>query len=148
MEIFISHAHLDRELAEMIRALVEKAGAIAKLHTYEVDPSKTVIEKIKNGIRSCDIGIILWTENSMGREWILQEAGALAITDKPLIVFVADDIDPMGGMVGDLQYIRLNDNESIEKFKNWIKKTIRNELVSSLLLILIGGIAYWWLSRK
>ena len=61
---------------------------------------------------------------------------------------VADDTEPMGGIVGDLQYIRLSDSQAIEQFKNWIGRTIRNELIASLLLIIAGGIALWWLSRN
>lgn len=148
MEVFISHADADKDIAENIKELIENAGAVAKLSTYEIDPTKTVINKIKDAIRNSDVGVILWTKNSKGREWILQEAGALAITNKPLTVFVADDTEPMGGIVKDLQYIRLNDEHAIEQYVTWIKKTIKNELISSLLLIIVGGIALWWFSKK
>ena len=140
MEVFISHAHADKDVAEKIKELIENAGATARICTYEINPHKTVVEKIKDAIRSCDLGIILWTQNSKGKEWVLQEAGALAITNKPLTVFVADDTEPMGGIVGDLQYIRLSDNNAIEQYNNWLKRTIRNEMIVSLLLIIVGGI--------
>lgn len=148
MEVFISHTHADKGIAENIKELIEKAGATARLYTYEVNPLKTVVEKIKDAIRSCDLGIIIWTQNSKGKEWVLQEAGALAITNKPLTVFVADDTEPMVGMVGDLHYIRLSDNNAIEQYNNWLKRTIRNDMIASLLLIIASGIVLWWLLKK
>ncbi len=148
MEVFISHANADRNIAENIKELVEKTGATAILSTYEINPTKTIIDKVKDAIRSCDLGIILWTQNSRGREWILQETGALAIVNKPLTVFVADDIGPMGGIVEDLQYIRLNDERAIEGYINWLQETIKNQKILNILLILLGAIALWWVFKK
>ncbi|OLS22530.1 MAG: hypothetical protein HeimC3_30710 [Candidatus Heimdallarchaeota archaeon LC_3] len=145
----MSHTHQDKEIAERIKGLIETSGAKANLLTYEVDPSQTIIEKVKNGIKKCDLGIILWTKNSEKKEWIIQEAGALAITEKPIIVLMESSINPPGAMLEGIHYVRFGDIEGMKSLVEWLKQRVQNEELWKIILILGGGLfLIWYLFSK
>lgn len=148
IEVFISHTDEDRQVVEKFKVYIENTGAKVKLHSYTIDPEKTIIEKIKQAIKKCDIGVILWTRNSQGREWIIQEIGALAIVNKPMVVLLEPGIDPPGAMAVGLHYIRLDSEEALESFKKWIEKIILKKALVTLILIVLGAAALYLLFRK
>lgn len=144
INVFVSHAHNEKKLAEEIKQELESIGATADLLTYTLDPEKTVIEKIKQGIQTCDLGIILWTKNSQNREWVLQEIGALSILNKPVVIFLEENVNPPSGLVEGKHYLRLNDETSIGKLKSWalteIQKKSVQYWVGIVTLVLVVGI--------
>jgi len=148
MEIFVSHANKDRVIAHQFKKMIEITGATVNLVTYVVDPSLTIIEKVKNGIRNCNLGIILWTKNSKDKEWVIQEAGALAITDKPIVVLMDPIVEPPGAMLTGIHYVRMNDIEGLNSLKIWIEKRVSDERFWRWILLIGGGLLLLWLVTK
>ncbi len=134
MKIFLSHAHEDKKIVEAFSTQLGTIGAETILYTYNLNPAMTVIEKVKEGIRNCDMGIILWTRNSSGKEWIIQEAGALSILNKPSVVFLEPGLDPPGGMIQGIHYIKTNDPEGMQNLGNYVSNEVSNERFRNTLL--------------
>jgi len=148
MEIFVSHAHEDKQIAERLKIQLETTGAKVNLLTYKLDPEKTVIEKIKQGILKCDIGIILWTRNSKDKEWVIQETGALSITNKPLVIFLEPNISPPGGLVSGIHYVKLNDEAALNKLREWLRIKARNKTLTNLAIMGAIGLGLYFLLRS
>lgn len=148
MEIFVSHADKDRGLAQQFKNMIEITGANVNLVCYVVDPSQTIIAKVKNGISNCNLGIILWTKNSKDKEWVIQEAGALAITDKPIVVLMDPIVEPPGAMLTGIHYVRINDVEGLNSLKTWIEKKVGDERFWRWILFIGGGLLLLWLLTK
>lgn len=147
MEIFISHSGKDRELAQEIVQIVRNTGHSATLHTYEVEPIP-ITEKIKKAIRNSTLAFILWTSNSQGSEWVLNEIGALSILNKEIIVLLAPETNPPQGMIEGIQYVRLNSQEAIIKLVEFLKRRSLGETVIGVLTAVgLGILAYYYFKK-
>jgi hypothetical protein len=84
-EIFISHTHADKDIANALSAAVE--GVFGDLLTTSYSTKKELDGGIKPGeewfrwiverVRSADIAVILLTPASTQKPWVLWEAGAV-----------------------------------------------------------------------
>ena len=85
--IFISHINENREIAEKLKEFFEKTfhkkiDVFISSDPESISLSQDWYEKIKEGIKNCNLMIILCTPDSIKRPWINFEAGAAAILDK------------------------------------------------------------------
>ena len=101
-----------------------------------------LVSEVFENNSSCDLGLILWTKNSRNSEWVIQEVGALAILDKPIFVILDKKTHPPRGMAEGKHYLKLDDETSIGRLKEWVsnetvKKSTQN-FVLAVVVILIG----------
>ncbi|MCU0498067.1 MAG: toll/interleukin-1 receptor domain-containing protein [Anaerolineae bacterium] len=110
--IFISHATPDREIAENVKRVINNAfqGHI-KLYLAVEDllPGRTWKGEIKNNLTNCDAIISIMTPRSLNRPWIYIEWTAFWLAEKPIYIFLTDDIkrDELVSPMSDLQTVNI-----------------------------------------
>lgn len=98
LTIFLSHSHLDKELAEGFQNLLAQFGINVYIDwqdsTLPSEPNKETAERIKNKIKELDFFILLATDNSLSSVWCPWEIGIADLAksyENILIVPIVDD---------------------------------------------------------
>jgi predicted nucleotide-binding protein len=124
--VFISYSSRDAFVASTLRGRVESAGAAVWLDRKDMEGGDVVLERIREGIDSCDEAIVLVSPYSRQSQWVTFEIGALWGQRKrvtPILIHTEPGaIQPFQG----IQAIDLNDFEEFEEqLKNRIGKASR-----------------------
>jgi hypothetical protein len=151
-KIFISRIEEHKEIADKLKKFLEKIFPDKVKVFVANDPvsipfSQDWFESIKDGIKKCNLMIILSTPESLSRPWINFEAGAATILNKKIgpICFQGQRA---GNLPSPLNYIRsqaidcYNDENFVSHFENLIQ-IIANEIGISVPIVdLIGSDFY------
>lgn len=81
-DIFISHSHLDEQLAAEVQSLIEQVSfnqirVRRSSEKGEIQPGESWIDWIYARLETCDLAIVLLTPSSFKGNWVLWEAGAV-----------------------------------------------------------------------
>jgi TIR domain-containing protein/YARHG domain-containing protein len=109
VDIFISYSRDDRAEAEEVANFLSEKG-------YQVWWDADLVagdvyrEKIRSIIQDCKVAIVIWTESSIAKSWVLDEAGVASTAGK-LIPVRADELAPeqIPYGFGQLQTVPLSD---------------------------------------
>ena len=107
VEVFVSHAYEDKELAKRLVTVIEvglqvPSGAIrcTSLPGYDLTPGTDFIKTLKDGLTGASCVVGLWTPRSMQSQWCLFELGAAwGLSHKTLFLSLGADAlrDPPSG---------------------------------------------------
>lgn len=108
--VFISHSSKDRWIARQIARFVEERGAQTFLDEKDIHGGDFISQTIKESIRDCDELLVLMSQYSIDRPWVLIEIGAAWALDKPVVPII-DKVTPgqMPDILSDHKAIDLND---------------------------------------
>ncbi|MBC8400937.1 MAG: toll/interleukin-1 receptor domain-containing protein [Candidatus Marinimicrobia bacterium] len=139
-KIFLSHCHLDRELARgLYRFLLSFKVYIYIDWMDSAMPATTngvTAQKIKDKIDDCDYVLVLATQNAVNSKWVPWEIGVsdvLKTPDKILIIPIVDSAEKFKGneylqLYKSIQITSLGHHEIIEpnktsgiKLESWLK---------------------------
>jgi hypothetical protein len=97
VKIFVSHAALDGELAQLIEQQIRlanpKADVFRTTRVGQIPAGKEWLAFIQQNLRDADAYIVILTPWSMTRPWIAFETGAAWYSEKPLIPVVAGSLE-------------------------------------------------------
>jgi hypothetical protein len=89
-KIFLSHAALDGELAERVRAKLTELrpdiGVFVASRPGDIPAEEDWLRVIQRALRVADAYCVLLTPNSIERPWVWFETGAAWMSDKPLVL--------------------------------------------------------------
>jgi len=88
MNIFVSHAIKDNALLQQIDTVLNSYGLNLLIAEHYFDSQSTISDKIRNLINSCDIGLVLLTENGFNSGFVREEIGHLDAKGKPIILVI------------------------------------------------------------
>lgn len=88
MKIFVSHALTDASIIEQISACTSAFGIELLVAEHCIDLDRTVTEKIEMMIESCDLAIVLLTENGFDSNFVQQEIGYIKRSKKQILPIV------------------------------------------------------------
>ncbi len=114
--IFISHSTKDRFIARQVSNLIDDRGRERGLKTFldekDIEFGGSIPEEIREAIRGCEELVVLLSEYSVDRPWVLVEIGAAWILEKR-IVAVIDKISPdqMPDVIASYKAVDLNEVE-------------------------------------
>lgn len=95
--VFISHSTKDRFIARQVAALIQEAGRERVIETFldekDIEFGGSIPERIRQEIRDCGELVVLLSEYSVDRPWVLVEIGAAWVLEKR-IVAVMDKLSP------------------------------------------------------
>jgi len=121
IEVFVSYARADRELAESIINNLEKEGLIVWWDKRDIpDNARNYRREIDQAIQSAQSVLVIWTEHSIDSDWVMDEAQR-AMDCKKLVQFCVDVIPPVG--FGSAQHVKAvpgNYEDVIESVKRTI----------------------------
>lgn len=123
--IFISHSTKDRFIARQVANLIEKAGSQHEIDTFldekDIEYGGSIPKEIRQRIRDCGELVVLLSEYSVDRPWVLIEIGAAWVLEKR-IVAVMDKLSPdqMPDVIAPYRGVDLNEiqdyvNELVER---------------------------------
>jgi hypothetical protein len=132
-KVFISHAGEDKErfvldFAERLR----QKGVDAWLDKWEMKPGDSLIDKIfEEGIRECDIFIVVLSKNSITKRWVREElnAGIVQRIEKStkIIPVIIDEGIEIPTSLKDTVWTRIEDLSEYDKEFAQILMSIYNE---------------------
>lgn len=109
MKIFVSHALRDSNLLTKIIEALQPYGITLLVAEHYEDMSHTISEKIEEMIRTCDVGLVLLTDNGFDSKFVQQEIGYLKSSKKPILQIVQMGIEKrLTGFLYGRGYIWLN----------------------------------------
>jgi len=118
--MFLSHTGLDMKIAEAVKRNIENAflGHISIfLATQDLLPGMQWKEELKQHLKTDDAIISIITSRSMVKPWIYVEWSAFWLNDKPIFIFITDDvnIEKLLNPIVDVQAVRLSQVDDIRK---------------------------------
>ena len=111
---FISHSTKDRFIARQVAGLIQEAGHERGIETFldekDIEFGGSIPERIRQEIRDCGELVVLLSEYSVDRPWVLIEIGAAWVLEKR-IVAVMDKLSPdqMPDVIAPYRAVDLND---------------------------------------
>lgn len=111
--VFVSHATADKWIA---RTICEKIDAIPDSSTFrddrDIDGGDSIPQTILKELRRCDEFLLLLTQSSLTRPWVLFEIGAACVKGVRIVpICYAVAMDQIPAMVRDSKAYELNDLE-------------------------------------
>jgi len=95
--VFISHSVEDRWMARQMANLLEVKGRGQGIKTFldekNIEGGQSIPEEIKKNLKACDEFIVLLSQDSINRQWVLIEIGGAWSHDKH-IVAITDKVTP------------------------------------------------------
>jgi len=82
---FISYSTKDLPLVEMAKQLLNQASIDVFVAEHSILPGESLMQNIISAIKSCDLFILLWSDNSKSSEWVSKEV-SIARADGKLII--------------------------------------------------------------
>ncbi len=126
--VFISHSHKDRWIARQVVKLIEEVvkGRIQVfLDERDIEGGEPIAERVLKEIRKCNEFVVLLSQNSKDRPWVLIEIGAACGRGKPIIA-ILNDVSPkeMPDVMYPYKAIDLND---FDQYLDQVGKRIKKE---------------------
>lgn len=129
--VFISHSTKDRWIARQMAHLLEEKGEEYRVRTFldekNIEGGDSIPETIRESIQKCSEFLVLLSQYSIDRPWVLIEIGA-AWALKKRIVPVIDKLSPqeIPDVIAQHKAIDLNNfDEYIEQVVNRARKAIK-----------------------
>ncbi len=125
--VFISHSHKDRWIARQVVKLMEEAGRgriQAFLDERDIEGGEMIAERVLKEIRKCNEFVVLLSQNSKDRPWVLIEIGVACGQGKPIIAILNDVTwKEMPEIMYPYKAIELNDfDQYLDQLRKRIKK--------------------------
>jgi nucleoside 2-deoxyribosyltransferase len=125
--VFISHSHKDRWIARQVVKLIEEAGG-GRIHAFlderDIEGGEPIAERVLKEIRKCNEFMVLLSQNSKDRPWVLIEIGVACGRGKPIIA-ILNDVTPkeMPEIMYPYKAIDLNDfDQYLDQVRKRMKK--------------------------
>jgi len=147
MELFLSHATRDQDLAAQVTSRLEGAGVRTYLAERDGRAGENVHAKIEAAIRRSDVVIALLTEAGGASRYVQQEIGYARRAGKLIIPVVSVAVAGSGlGMLEGTEYIVVDEEAPAEALLNLgdrvtqlaHAKNRRDQLNVALLVVALG----------
>ena len=144
--VFISHSTRDRGLVIALANLLTKFGVEVSVAEWYLTPGESLDKKVFNEIEKADCITVLLTGNGLRSNWMQQEVGYAAKTNKTIIPIVEKGTDPkeLAALQGReyIEYDPSQPQEALSKASTFVKSLkLKKEEKEKTLLIAAGIIA-------
>jgi hypothetical protein len=146
--VFISYSTHDLALAAHVKQLLETAQAEVFVAQYTLQPGTELAPEILNAIKSCDLFILLWSENAKASAWVPQEIGAAKASGKPVIPVLLQPGLEVPGFLQGVKYLPLHIEP--EKALAWLQQHVASKVQEKLrgqLWLGVAGVVLWVLAQ-
>ncbi len=149
-KVFISYSTKDIGLINRFRTILNPSVEtfIAK---YSILPGGNLAPEIITAIKSCDLFILMWSQNSKVSEWVPQEIGIAVSENKIILPVVLEPNIILPGFIKDRKYLPIYENH--ENSINWLRQNIferaqEKQKRDGLVWLTLGGAFIWLLNQK
>lgn len=145
-KIFISHSIDNIGIVEQIKTMFEQKGMDAYVAVSHFQPGASILEKVKENIRSANYFLLLYTKSAEKSSWVQQEIGMALNMNKDIIPIIEENVAVPASLQG-IEYVRLKKGDvssCLQKVCDFlVEKKIaiadRNKLLGTA-LILVGAV--------
>ena len=88
--VFISHSHLDRAHATTLQRVLEKNRAQTYLDQDRIQVADVLPDRIRLGIESCSVFLLLWSMNAAQSVWVNDEWNTAYAQRKKIVPYLLD----------------------------------------------------------
>lgn len=149
--IFISYSTKDFHIVESVRHALSNVPCNVFIAEYSAPAGAPLNQSILDAIKTCDLFILLWSQNSRTSEWVPQEIGVAKGLAKPILPIVLDQSLNLPGFIRDLKYLPLqtNSTEAIEWLQQHVFQMVRSkEQTQGLVLVGLVVLVLWALNQS
>lgn len=152
-KVFISYSSKNLDIVQWAHATLAQPGFTEVFAAeYSVVPSAALNKEIIQAIRTCDLFVLLWTQEARKSDYVPQEIGIAVDANRTILPVVMEDDLPVPGFISDLKYLPAHRN--FEGSFQWLAQFVRdnatrqqnNQNLAALVATLIGGI--WLFGKK
>ncbi len=90
--VFISHSTEDRWIAKQMANLIEAKGRRHGIKTFldekDIEGGQSITEEIKRNLKACNEFVVLLSQDSIKRPWVLIEIGGALLLDKLIVAII------------------------------------------------------------
>jgi len=107
---FVSHSSADGGVVEELARALARNGVDPWYAGWEIGPGDSIVDKINEGLESCDAFVIVVSRNSVRSKWVREELNSAVverIEREAQIVPVRLDDSPVPPIINHLRYIEL-----------------------------------------
>lgn len=150
-KIFISYSTKDLKSVQHVRSLLQSSAIEVFVAEYSIDPGQTLSSEIISAIKSCNLFILLWSENAKTSEWVPQEIGIAKSEKKTIMPVVLNPDLSLPGFIQDLKHLSAHKNP--EEAFDWLKANVfeqaqKQAQIDGLVWLGIGVAIIWLLTQK
>ena len=122
LNAFISHSSEDRVCVERLARGLAANGVEPWYAGWEIRPGDSIVQKINEGLGTCDVFVIVVSENSVRSRWVQEELSSAVvrrIERQARIIPVRLDDSPVPPLVNHLHWVKMHPLE--EQLPNLLK---------------------------
>ncbi len=150
-KVFISYSTKDLPIINHVKSILEGSSIEVFIAEYSIKPGEALPVKIKTAIQSCDLFLLMWSNNSRESEWVSQEIGIATSGSKNIIPVVLEPNLHLPGFISHLKYLPVHKNPEVAMSwlrDNLFQKAAEKERNDGLLWLGLGAAVVWLASRS
>jgi len=149
-KVFISYATKDLAIVNHIQRLLTDVSIEVFVAEYSVLPGTLLPDQIKSNLKTCDLFILLWSQNSKLSEWVPQEIGIAVDAEKVIMPIVLEPNLQLPGFIKNLKYLPVYNNPNA---LNWVRSNVferarEKQRKDGLTWLGIGAVVLWLMNRE
>ncbi len=156
--VFVSYSTQDlKNVAELKQSLIG-TGVEVFVAEHSVSPSEHLSERISSAISSCDLFVLLWSDNARASEWVSQEIGKAHSLNKQILPLVLTEGLNLPGFISGLKYLAMYKNPAaaieqaraivLDGFRAKMAVIEKKKQTEALTLLGLGAFILWASSQK
>ncbi|MES9903046.1 MAG: HigA family addiction module antitoxin [Sedimenticola sp.] len=133
LKIFISYSTHDLPQVELLQQQLGGTPIEVFVAEHSVQPSEDLGQVISNAISTCDLFVVLWSNNAQYSDWVSQEIGKACTLNKTILPLVLNEGISLPGFINNLKYLPVY--KAPEEALNKAREVIINQYNKKLSLL-------------
>lgn len=149
-KVFVSYSTHDLSLVNQIKQRLTSSAVSVFVAEYAVAPGQPLSATIINEIKTCDLFILLWSQNAKSSEWVPQEIGVATAAGKTIVPVLLEKELALPGFLKEQKYLSAYDDPS--EALEWLTREVfgrATQAAKSQGLVWFGlGALFAWLMTR
>ena len=160
--VFVSYSTKDLKNVSELQQSLAGTDVSVFIAEHSVKASDHLSERISAAISSCDLFVLLWSDNAKASEWVSQEIGKAHSLNKKILPLVLTEGLTLPGFIGGLKYLPVYQDPAgtIQKAQEIVLNGYREKMAAiqkatekqkqgeAITLIGLGMLFFWAISQK
>lgn len=122
--IFISYSSKDKVIANQVCNAISNEYVRVFIDEQAISYGENIPQKIIKAINSCDLFVLLWSQNARNSDWVQQEIGITKARNKKILPLLLHRGITLPAFIQELKYLPVYENP-IDAY-SWLQQHIFN----------------------
>ena len=158
--VFVSYSTLDLPDVALLKESLKDSSVNVFVAEDSIKPSGKLADEISSAIATCDLFVLVWSENAENSEWVPQEIGRAHQLGKKILPIVLTEGLNLPGFITDLKFLDAFSNKSkaiasaqnliLDEFLKKQQATAarqKEQNTNATALLALGAFAFWLFSK-